>query len=247
MGTSPRAETQRPAEHSRARTAARLCLVVLLLFGTAFASVPVTAGDNVALFYVEPDEVDADPGETVTLEVVMSTHGGWSGEGVGDAALAVETDSDALIPVAIDPGPFLAGDGSDLEVRTNVDEENASAWISQKRVPAGDGATGTEPVATVTLAVAADAEPTSATVSIVGSQATLVSEIRQATMTREATVHVDGGEPDDASDDGSPEGVTLAEDEPPTGDDADAIPGFGHALAVGVLALVLTARYARTR
>lgn len=249
----PDTETEPPADSeptrvpvsSRERIATGLlvaCLFTALLGGLAIVAIstPTSAGDNVALFYFEPREVEADPGETITVDVVMQTHGGYSGEGIGHVELGVDYDPDVMSVTEIERGPYLEGDTDDdaeIETETTIDETNGTAAISQHREPAGDGATGTESVARITLEVADDAPPTDATLTIVGSRTTLVTEVQQSTMVREGTVVVDGGgagdgdenggegpaDSDDSGDgDGGPDGVILADDQGTQNDSSDS-------------------------
>lgn len=188
--------------------------IVALASGAAFA------GDNVALFSFEPDEVEVEPGGEVTVDIVMTSHGGYGSEGIGAVSFALDYDPDVLSVTDLEAGPWLEGDGAGVEVGTEIDETAGEAWINQSREPAGEGATGTAPIATATLEAGGDADPTNATLSVTGSSVTLVNDDPQSTMVRDAIVVVDGGDPKGDAVDGSgddPDGVTLA-----NGDDAGA-------------------------
>lgn len=203
--------------------AAAAMLVVL-------ASGGAIAGDNVALFSFEPDEIEAVPGEEVTVEIVMASYGGYGGEGIAAVSFALDYDPETLSVTDLEAEPWLEGeDGAEVAVEEEVDEEAGEAWLNQSREPAGDGATGTAPIATATLEVSEDAEPANATLSITGSSVTLATDDPQSTMVRDAVVIVDGGEPADEGDEEAegtdPDGVTLADDAEPDDADVDATDG----------------------
>lgn len=217
---------------ARHAAAAGAVLAVVAAAALVLASGGALAGDNVALFDFEPDGIEADPGEAVTVEIAMTSHGGYGGEGVGTVSFTLDYDPDVLSVTSLEAGPWLEGDGTDVEVDRAINEERGEARLNQSREPAGEGATGTAPIATATLEVREDADPTNATLSITGSSVELIDGNPQSTMVRDAVVVVNGGEPaDDAAieDDGEdPEGVTLAD-----GDDAGGGAGDGAGDAAG--------------
>lgn len=182
----------------------------------ALASGAAIAGDNVALFSFEPDEIEADPGEEVTVEVVMASHGGYGGEGATNVSFAVDYDPSVLSVTDLEAEPWLEGeDGAEVVAETERDEEAGEVWLNQSREPPGEGATGTAPIATATIEVREDADPTNTTLTVSGSSVTFATGDPQSTMVRDAVVVVAGGAPEsDGGADGEddPEGVTLAED-----------------------------------
>ncbi|MFC4987438.1 cohesin domain-containing protein [Saliphagus infecundisoli] len=207
----------------RDSAAAGAVLAVVVAAALVLASGGALAGDNVALFAFEPTEIEADPGEEVTVEIVMTSHGGYGGEGVGTVAFALDYDPDVLSVTDLEAGPWLEGDGVEVAVDREVDEERGEVRLNQSREPAGEGVTGTAPIATATLEVREDAEATNATLTVTGSSVELVDGNPQSTMVRDAVVVVDGGEPTDGGDgeDADPEGVTLADGDASSGEEAD--------------------------
>ncbi|RQG90354.1 cohesin domain-containing protein [Natrarchaeobius halalkaliphilus] len=198
-------------------------MLVVVLCGLAFGAVvpaPVIAGDSVTIIYVEESEIDADPGETIALEVMVSDHGDYDANGLGELSFDLTYDTDVFTATEVEHRSMLAAGDSDAEVigSATIDDETGAVTIEQEREPPGDGAVATEPAATVTLEVAEDAPPTTETIGLTDGSAILVTDYPQSVFERDATVHVDGGdeesdgsggEHDDADE---PEGVTLADD-----------------------------------
>lgn len=207
----------------RTRRSLAVALAALLAVGVL---VPATAlaGDNATSFYFEDDEIAADPGETVELELIASDHGDLHGNGIDELETTLAYESDVFEVVDVEHGPMLAAGDADAEVEasSSVDEEAGTISIEQERTPSGDGATTSDVAATITLAVAEDAEATSETIEIADASTTLVTDYPQASFEYDATIHVDGGDrdmADDEVDDAETDGVTLAED---ANDDDDA-------------------------
>ena len=235
-------------------------LVTALLVG--FAAVSATAADTSGMLYFEPSEVDADPGDTVEVDVMFRTGGGYENEGAGTIEFTVEYDSSVLTATDIEPGPYLEGEGDDsgdepiIDASTAIDEDDGSAWINQTRTIEDAGVIGDQSAATVTFEIADDAEPTDATLSLTDRTVVLVSGDPddpghlQSTWDREGTIAIDGGSADGAdADAGDPDGVTLADDaavgsdedssDRHTADEDDPIPGFGLSVALAGLSIVL--------
>ncbi|WP_440772797.1 hypothetical protein [Natronorubrum sp. DTA28] len=221
------------------RTAALAVIVACALVGVLLAPVVVTAGDNATTFQFDPHELEAEPGETVTIDLVVSTHGGYGGEGIDELSIDLEYDSAAVTITEVEHGPMLAAgnDGADPNGSANdddatngggsaavdgsveIDDERGTVTIEQQREPSDDGAVGTDTAATITLEVAEDA-PSTTTIEIDEATATLVTGYPQASLERDATITIgDGGESD--------------------ADGDDAIPGFTALLAVAVTAVTL--------
>ena len=190
-------------------------VAVACLFAVGFAAGPAAAGDNVAIFDLELEETDAEPGETVTAEVSFSSHGGYGGEGVVELEGTLSYDADVLAVDDAEAGSFFESDGTDADV-TIDDDENGTLSFEKVREPADEGTTGDEPVLTVTFAVADDAGPANADVELESHEAVLETDVPQATFDHsdDTTVAIAGGvdEPE-AADDEEPEGVTLADDD----------------------------------
>ncbi|WP_207588182.1 cohesin domain-containing protein [Halomontanus rarus] len=213
-----------------------VCLTVgLLLAGTIAPA--ASAGDTVALFSFDPEEIEAEPGDTVTVDVVLQAHEGYGGAGVDEVSFGVEYDPDVLTVTAIERTQWLEGETAEeesdevsIDATTDVDDEAGLASIAQARAVDDDddnGSVGTAPVATITLEVSEDARPTNAELTIVDSEVGLTSSYQQGTMVRDGEIVVDGGGESEREDDESgddPEGVTLADDggENESGDDDES-------------------------
>ncbi|MCU4741687.1 cohesin domain-containing protein [Natronoglomus mannanivorans] len=214
-------------------TSVIVCLAVGLLLTGAIAPA-ASAGDTVALFSFDPDEIEADPGDTVTVDVVLSAHEGYGGAGVNEISFGVEYDPDVLTVSDIERAHWLEGetaeakaesDETTIDVTTDIDDESGLASITQVRESESDGdddagSAGTGPVATVTFEVSEDAQPTTAELTIVNSEVELTSDYQQGTMVRDGEILVDGGgdSETEAETDDDPDGITLADDGSGTND-----------------------------
>ncbi|AGB37474.1 cohesin domain-containing protein [Natronococcus occultus] len=253
----------------RTRRVLAIALAALLAVGVL---VPATtlAGDNATSFYFDDEEIAADPGETVELALIASDHGDLHGNGIDELEATIAYERDVLEVVDVEHGPMLAAGDADAEVEgsSTVDEDAGTVTVEQERTPSGDGATGSDVAATITVAVAEDADATSEPIEIADASTTLVTDYPQATFEYDATIHVDGGDEDveDEDDDGT-DGVTLADEDDAgeaedangadadengttdgagSGDDTessddDSVPGFGAPVAVLGLAVALWA------
>ncbi|MEY7849875.1 cohesin domain-containing protein [Natrarchaeobius sp. A-rgal3] len=253
---------------SRVRAGFAIGLVCLLAVGLVVPG-PAFAGDNTTLFFFEETEIDAEPGETIELELVVSDHGDYNANGIDQLAFELSYDPDVFTASDLEHGSMLAAGDSDAEVvgTSEIDDETGTITVEQERDPAGDGARATETAATVSFDVAEDAEPTTETIEIADASAVLVTDYPQAVIERDATVHVDGGaEPvDDETDE--TDGVTFADDAGgEAADDSsdhssdgtvadsdesaseDPIPGFVGAAAVfGIAAALVLGRIGNRR
>ncbi|MDG5759413.1 cohesin domain-containing protein [Natronococcus sp. A-GB1] len=211
----------------RTRRAFAIVLAALLAVGVLLPATAL-AGDNATSFYFDDDEIAAEPGETVELELIASDHGDLHGNGIDELEATLAYESDLFEVVDVEHGSMLAAGDSDAEVEgsSSVDEGTGTVTIEQERTPSGDGATASDVAATITLAVAEDAEATSETIEIADASTTLVTDYPQASFEYDATIHVAGGDgdvADDEADDAETDGVTLADDvEESNGDDTDA-------------------------
>ncbi|WP_440765149.1 cohesin domain-containing protein [Natronorubrum sp. DTA7] len=196
------------------RSGAIALVVACALVGALLApAAAVTAGDNATTFQFDPHEIEAEPGETVTLDLVVSTHGGYGGEGIDELSIDLEYDPDALSVTDVEHGPMLtagndgadangSADGDDatddegsatVDGSADIDNERGTVRIEQQREPSGDGAVGTDTAATITLEVAEDA-PSTTTLEIDEGEAILVTGYPQASLERDATITVDDGD-----------------------------------------------------
>ncbi|MCU4974477.1 cohesin domain-containing protein [Halobacteria archaeon AArc-m2/3/4] len=248
-------------------TSVIVCLTVGLLLTGAIAPA-ASAGDTVALFSFDPDEIEADPGDTVSVDIVLSAHEGYGGAGVNEVSFGVEYDPDVLTVTDIERAHWLEGetaeaktesDETTIDVTTDIDDESGLASITQVRESESDGdddagSAGTGPIATVTFEVSEDAQPTTAELTIVNSEVELTSDYQQGTMVRDGEILVDGGGDSEmeVETDDDPDGITLADDGENDSSDTDnanddsgvdeAIPGFGALVAIGAFVTAVVVR-----
>ena len=213
-------------------------LLVSVFVGFPFAGT-ANAGDNAAIFGFEPEEIETDPGETVELEVLVSSHGSLRGYGLSEVAFTVSYDPDVVSDAAVEQEGWLGQDDDRIEDEkvngsTEVDEAAGLVSVAQKREPAGDGVTGHGAVATISLTIEEDADPTNLEVAFESGSAILSTGDPQTVWDNEATVFVDGGVDEDRDKRDDLDGVTLGddaeisrEDEGAAEDESVSAPGFG--------------------
>lgn len=225
------------------------CAVLLCigaLGGTAMA------GDNVALVYFDPAETAADPGETVEVEAVMRTHGGYGGEGIASVNKTIAYDPEVLTVLAVDRGPWLeGGNETDIVVETAVDGEEGRVTVEQVRSPIDGGAKGYDATVVLRFEVAEDAPPSNAALQYAETNVTLENGVPQHVVDRDGLVVIDGGGDErrplaDDDDDDTPAITTpdatptpmptpTPPDTDPSSDDVDDQGGFGFLPAIGAL------------
>ena len=229
-------------------------LIACSLVLVAVVPAPAGAIDSAVLLYFDSGgfaddttEIEAAPGETVTLELVASAHGNPAGEGLVGLEYTVEYDSDVLTVTGVERGSMLAlgsesgdGNGTDdgnataengtddgnwtgqhatVDGTVDIDAAAGTVTVEQERVPPGDGATGDAPTAILTVRVAEDAPSTDSTLEITDGSAAYPSDYSVTPIERDATIVVDGeADPDDDS------GIT------------DTVPGFAALSALIALA-----------
>lgn len=176
------------------------------------------AADNPALLDFEPRDVEADPGDTVTVDVTLQAISAYDDEGVESVAVTVAYDPEVLAFEAVERGPWLEGEGESGE--TTVTSETAQAepgrvTVEQAREPPAGGTTGTGTVATITFAVAPDAPPANAMLQFEAIDVQML-EYPLPAIDREGVIRIDGGgeelRPLEDADDSDEPGVTLAEE-----------------------------------
>lgn len=223
-----------------------IVLVCALALALGLAGHPVSAGDGSVTISVEPETVEATPGETVTLEVYLNSHGDLHGNGVGDIDLDISYAAPLELE-SVDHDPWLAEAEGELTTDVAVDRTNRTVSVNETLDTAGDGVRGGDTILTLSLTVPDDAEPANAAVEVDEATVVLVTDWPQGVIQSSATVLVDGGI-EESAENHTPDGVTLGEDadlsetaddtddEP---DDEDSIPGPGVvALAVALLLAV---------
>ena len=216
-----------PSERLAAGLSVALAAIVacsLALGALAVAPAPAGAIDSATLLYFDSEgfnddtsEIDAVPGETVTLDLVASTHGNPAGNGIVGLSYAVEYDPDVLTVTDVEQGPMLAagtadGDGDGdaaVDGTIEIDDENGVVTVEQERVPPGNGSTGTAPTATLTVEIGGDATTTDETLEITDGSATYPSDYSVTPIERDATIVVDGDEAGDNDREDPVPGVTV--------------------------------------
>ncbi|THE64993.1 cohesin domain-containing protein [Salinadaptatus halalkaliphilus] len=234
-------------------------VIVLSCLAVGLLATPALAGDGATIFEVHPDEVDADAGETITVDIIVNEHGDLHANGIDALSFDLEYDADVLTATEVEHGSMLAAGDDDATVdgMTDIDDDAGVVTVSQQREPSGDGARGRESAATVTFEIDDDAEPASEPLEIVDASATLVSsDYPQTAVEFDGTVHVEGGDETDDGESGDgvddvPDGVTIADDADidSSADDGgggqtesageDPVPGFAVGAAVVTLLATL--------
>ncbi|WP_339103707.1 cohesin domain-containing protein [Haloterrigena salinisoli] len=206
-----------PSERFATGLSAALAAVVacgLLLVPLAVAPAPAGAIDSATLLYFDSEgfnddttEIDAAAGETVTLDLVASTHGNPAGNGISELSYAIEYDPGVFTVTDVEQGSMLAGGGEDgngtengsatVDGTVEIDDENGVITVDQERIPPGNGTMGTGTTATLTLAISEDAPTTNETLEITDGSATFPSDYSVDPIQRDATVLVDGTAADD--------------------------------------------------
>ncbi|AFZ71469.1 cohesin domain-containing protein [Natronobacterium gregoryi] len=207
-------------ERSRLPTTALALALVCAVAGTVVVgtfAAPAAAGDNIAIFALDPAETDAEVGETIEIDLVVSTHGDYVGDGIDELSATVVYDADVFSVAEVTHGEMLAHGDPDAEVTGSSEVADGEVTISQEREPSGDGAATTEPAATIAFDIAPDAPTANETLEITDASAILVSDYPQGTIERESTVSIDAVETSSGS-----------------SASTDAVPGVG---AIPVLAL----------
>lgn len=265
--------TRRPGS-SRRLLWLSAAVAALIGLGLLVGATPVGAGDNAAVLAFQPGEVDAEPGETITVDVYVQSDGGSEGDGVESIAVTLAYDREVLTAVDVEPGPFMEqGEETDVVTETDVDDDAGRATVEQTREPAEGGAAGVALLATVTFEVPEDAPAADAVLQVADADVRLANDHEQPAVVQDGLVRVDGGGEervplDEGDEDGpgivTPEGTPTdgsssdpaddgaesgrAQDDPGSdtaGEGAESLPGFG--LAVAVAALLLAALAVRNR
>lgn len=220
---------KRPEETSPRRVVA-LAAIVLAIVGIAAigAVVPASAGDSVAIIDIgapddpQSDEIDVSAGDTVDVDVLVISDGGYDGRGLDHIEFAVEYNADVVTVTDVKAHGWMDGGGADVD--REIEIEDGRVTVSETRLVDGEdeaGASGNAPIVTLTIDVAEDAPPSNVTLDVVEGQGRLVSGYPLRTFNRAGYLIVDGGgeeitpggsddEPDDAE--GSTPGVTTADD-----------------------------------
>lgn len=178
-----------------------LALAVGLVAGGAGSA---TAGDNVAHVEFEPAEVDVEPGDTVEVDVSLSSYGEYGDTGVSRVTLRVDYPTEYLTVTDVVAGDWFheAPDGDpdgasqesvDVSESVAVDDDAGAARVRQTLSDPTSGVIGSARVATFTVEVAADADAATAEFDPAESEVMLTSQYPQPLAAPPAEVHVDGG------------------------------------------------------
>jgi plastocyanin len=183
--------------------AVAVCLLALAA-GSALSGSAV-AGDNNARITFEPAESSVEPGETVSVAVVMRSHGAYGDTGVARIDLRIDVPPEYLTVTGVEPASWFedapdgdprgSGDG-EISVTTAVDRapEAGAVRVRQRLENPDDGVTGEARLATVTLRVDEDATTATVEVSATESRVVLTSRYPQPIAAEPpAAVHVAGG------------------------------------------------------
>ena len=184
------------------KTAVVLASVVVA--GFALTTGVVAAGDTPALVYPESEEQTAAPGETVEVDVRLSSHGGAGDVGVTSVSLVVNYDPEKLAPVDVTPATWLE-QGDETEVETETTTEEGRVVVDQQRDPPAGGAVGDDRFATVTFVVDDDATVGNTSVRFSETDVRLTNDFIQPVFETNATVEIT----DEPADSGTPVGMAL--------------------------------------
>lgn len=237
-------------------------ILVVCLCTVAFAT-PAMAGDGIADFQFENRTVEAQAGDTVALELIVDSDGGYA-DGVAALGATIAVNSEYATITDIDHGPWLE-DNENVTINRTATISEGRATVRQERLAGrdDDGVTGRARFVTVTIRIASEIPPSRLAVTLPDADAELVRGFGLRTIQHAGTIVVDGGgetiEPTAATgEDGTDGGVGVttaddigrnetnatsadsAEQSEPTGPqstaDDDATPGFR--LLTGVLAVL---------
>jgi len=163
-------------------------LVVLLAIGTGSGAF---AGDQPTVIYSAEETYTATQGETLAIDVYVSSDGGVGDIGVEEVQLVAEYDETLLTAVDAEPAAWLAGgEETDVETDVTVDEDSGQITVDQWRDPPAGGVTGNELFATLTFEVQDGTEPGNTTIRFGDSDVRLTDQYPVPVFDEEATVSI---------------------------------------------------------
>ncbi|MCU4924525.1 cohesin domain-containing protein [Halobacteria archaeon AArc-dxtr1] len=233
--------TRRRFGGSSAATIRRILAITVAAVGAAaLLSGGAVAFDQGAILSPSPSEVEAEPGETVTVSVGLTVSGDH-GDGANGVELVAQYDPEYVEITAVERGPWLDAGGADVRQVETLDHSNGVAILDQWRESTETGATGSGELATLTVVVDERAPAGSTSISFAESTIDPAGDWPLPIQNeRTATVVVDG----DASevDDGGgseidDEDGTQTEHDPTS----DAITGVGLTTIVAALIMLIYA------
>lgn len=155
-----------------------------------------TAGDSPALIFTDPEESTAHPGETVAVDVLISSDGATPHDSVESIELVATFDTEVVSVEDVEAANWFGDSHAEaVETDVTVDETGGNVTVSLEHTEEGVGANRFgERVATITFEVLDEPTSDAATVDfthshIVGTQSYPVPVITEA-----ATLSVDEGE-----------------------------------------------------
>lgn len=174
--------------------AAGLALVAgIALLGGALAG-SATAGDQPAVIYAAEETYTAAPGDTLAVDVYVSSDGGVGDIGVESMTVVTAYDASILTAGDVETAPWLEGDEpTDVGTSVEVDDEAGEVVVEQWRDPPAGGTTGDERIATITFEVADDAPVGNTTLAFGDSDVRLTDEYGVPVFGNDATVTVEEG------------------------------------------------------
>lgn len=186
------------------------------------------AGDAPEVIEFEDDEIEAEPGEEIEVDVLLRADGRTTTDAVERIEFRLDYQPDHLEVVELQPGPFLElGEETTVESEAFHDDEQGVAELHMWRDPVAGGAEGDGQLATVVLEVDEDAPTSTIVVDTENTEIELTEEWPPFVFSGDLEVHVDGGgdvlEPDledDAPDEDDRE--TLEDDSDGTDDETTA-------------------------
>lgn len=218
---------------------ALLVATVAVLAGTA----PVLGGDSPAVIQPAADDHEVEPGGTVTVDAMVSSHGGFGDVGVESITLVAEYNASVLSVEEVDPGEWMAqGEETDIETAVDVDADAGTVSVEQWRDPHLGGAEGYASFAAITFEVDGEATAGNTSVSFDDSEVMLTSGFQQVVFGHNATIEIVGGDGDGGVPGAKVGGDGIEDDE---GDGGDGwgpgvwvLAGLGGVFVVGVVGFV---------
>jgi hypothetical protein len=177
---------------SRALVAGVAGLVLVVAIATAGVAF---AGDQPTVIYSPEESYAAAPGETVAIDVRVSSDGGVGDVGVEEVQLVAAYDETNLTAVDVEAGTWLeGGEPTDVRTETAIDGNGGEVTVDQWRDPPAGGVTGDELFATITFEVPEDARPGNTTITFGDSEVRLTDQYPLPVFGEETTVSIQAGD-----------------------------------------------------
>ncbi len=207
---------------SRRDTAAAFVVVaVAAAVALSFASAPATGGDAPGILQTEPSQEHVQPGESFTVDLVLTSDGGYGDVDVSTVNVVL-TYSEGVTATSVEYGPWFEDHG-DPEQEHEIDPGSREVSIRQSL---DEGATGgAVNYATVAFDTDSDFE---GNVSIQPDRVeiTLTNDLPSPAVPHHSTVYVGDTPPGETENDGD-----------------DSVPQTGFTAVAGVLTLAVASVY----